>query len=226
MKNTFFFSNLLFLILIQSFAFAGVITGTVYEYSSKEPLASGAIIIKNAGFSKTYPINLDGSYDASGLPNGSYMVIADCNGHRDTAMKINVSTDQIVPLDFYLNTLLAEVNVVGKVKGGYTPIINLYDNNIGIYIKAIDMKHAGVTKIKDIAELSPKVNVNENGDISIAGSRPTATRTMIDGVYTISDISLPVGSIKYMRVYSGGIPAKYGDCSGGVIVIETKSYFD
>jgi hypothetical protein len=29
-----------------------------------------------------------------------------------------------------------------------------------------------------------------------------------------------------MRVYSGGIPAKYGDCSGGVIVIETKSYFD
>jgi hypothetical protein len=29
-----------------------------------------------------------------------------------------------------------------------------------------------------------------------------------------------------MIVYAGGIPAKYGDAMGGVIVLETKSYFD
>jgi hypothetical protein len=27
-------------------------------------------------------------------------------------------------------------------------------------------------------------------------------------------------------VYSGGLPAKYGDTMGGVIVVETKSFFD
>jgi outer membrane receptor protein involved in Fe transport len=27
-------------------------------------------------------------------------------------------------------------------------------------------------------------------------------------------------------VYSGAIPAKYGDTNGGVIVVETRSYFD
>ena len=34
---------------------------------------------------------------------------------------------------------------------------------------------------------------------------------------------LAVGSIK---VYTGGIPSNYGDVTGGVIVVETTSYFD
>ena len=34
---------------------------------------------------------------------------------------------------------------------------------------------------------------------------------------------IAVGSVK---VYTGGIPAAYGDVTGGVIVVETKSYFD
>jgi len=27
-----------------------------------------------------------------------------------------------------------------------------------------------------------------------------------------------------VAVYTGGVPAKYGDCTGGVVVIETKNY--
>jgi hypothetical protein len=29
-----------------------------------------------------------------------------------------------------------------------------------------------------------------------------------------------------MVIYTGGIPAKYGDTMGGVVVLETKGYFD
>jgi hypothetical protein len=29
-----------------------------------------------------------------------------------------------------------------------------------------------------------------------------------------------------MTVYAGGIPARYGDFTGGVIVVETMGYFD
>jgi hypothetical protein len=29
-----------------------------------------------------------------------------------------------------------------------------------------------------------------------------------------------------MQVYTGGVPAKYGDTTGGVIVVETKSYLE
>jgi hypothetical protein len=29
-----------------------------------------------------------------------------------------------------------------------------------------------------------------------------------------------------MMVYTGGLPAKYGDILGGAVILETKSYFD
>jgi len=29
-----------------------------------------------------------------------------------------------------------------------------------------------------------------------------------------------------MEAYTGGIPAKYGDTTGGVVILETLSYFD
>jgi hypothetical protein len=29
-----------------------------------------------------------------------------------------------------------------------------------------------------------------------------------------------------MMVYTGGLPAKYGDTMGGAVVVETKSYFE
>lgn len=29
-----------------------------------------------------------------------------------------------------------------------------------------------------------------------------------------------------IKVYTGGIPARYGDVTGGVVAVETKGYFD
>jgi hypothetical protein len=40
------------------------------------------------------------------------------------------------------------------------------------------------------------------------------------------DIGIPGQAIGSLKVYTGGVPARYGDLSGGVIVVETKSYFD
>lgn len=40
------------------------------------------------------------------------------------------------------------------------------------------------------------------------------------------EIGIPGLAIGAMKVYTGGVPAKYGDVNGGVIVVETKSYFD
>ena len=29
-----------------------------------------------------------------------------------------------------------------------------------------------------------------------------------------------------ITIYTGGLPARYGDVTGGVVAIETKSYYD
>ena len=47
----------------------------------------------------------------------------------------------------------------------------------------------------------------------------------LDGMKITGSLpSVPSAGIARMDVYTGGVPAKYGDFTGGVVVIETKSY--
>ena len=51
--------------------------------------------------------------------------------------------------------------------------------------------------------------------------------SFVDGVKLGSRFSgVPNEAINSFSVYTGGIPAKYGDVTGGIVAIETKSYFD
>jgi hypothetical protein len=52
--------------------------------------------------------------------------------------------------------------------------------------------------------------------------------TFIDGVKVVAGEvpNVPSTAIQNLTVYTGGIPAKYGDMTGGVVVIETKGYMD
>lgn len=225
-KNILSLMMILLLFAYSSFVYAGEITGVVYEESLKTPLESGTIVVKNAAFSKIFPIQLNGSYDAVGIPTGVYTVIANSNGHADTAFKVNVGTDDIVELDFYINTLLTGITVTdnsAKRNGGYQPLVDPYNPGLNPTYNSNLIKLTGARTVTEAVALGPKVFVDESGEISISGGRPTATRTMIDGVYTNTEV--PMNSIRYIKVYTGGIPAKYGDCSGGVIVIETKSFY-
>ncbi|MFM9985773.1 MAG: carboxypeptidase regulatory-like domain-containing protein [Flavobacteriales bacterium] len=57
------------------------------------------------------------------------------------------------------------------------------------------------------------------------GSRAGTVIYFIDGVkYTGNNVNIPASGINSVSVYTGGLPAKYGDTTGGVIVIETKNY--
>ena len=58
------------------------------------------------------------------------------------------------------------------------------------------------------------------------GARKGDMLYLMDGVKTESIGNVPSCSIGRLMVYTGGLPAKYGDTMGGVVVMESKSYFD
>ncbi|OIQ28050.1 MAG: hypothetical protein BM555_05900 [Crocinitomix sp. MedPE-SWsnd] len=60
----------------------------------------------------------------------------------------------------------------------------------------------------------------------IRGGRPGDGIYFIDGVKSENMPNLPLASFEKMKVYSSGLPAKYGDTTSGAIVITTLSYFD
>lgn len=91
--------------------------------------------------------------------------------------------------------------------------------------KPADFKKMAVSDIKDIVRFAPKVYENEiTGGLSISGARETSTLYVIDGIKVIGSSYVPLNAIAEINVYTGGIPANYGDFTGGVIEIKTKGY--
>ncbi|MBL4741113.1 MAG: TonB-dependent receptor plug domain-containing protein, partial [Sneathiella sp.] len=59
-------------------------------------------------------------------------------------------------------------------------------------------------------------------DLNVRGSRSSGTDVYIDGIKVRGSQNLPKSSIEQVSVITGGIPAQFGDVTGGVINITTK----
>lgn len=67
---------------------------------------------------------------------------------------------------------------------------------------------------------------NEASELSLNGAQEGNYLFLIDGIKCRELHQLPSASMKSVTVMSHFIPAKYGDTTGGVILIETISYMD
>lgn len=74
----------------------------------------------------------------------------------------------------------------------------------------------------------PGVTPAPNGEgLYFRGSRTENMASYIDGVRIPGAMpKIPSAAISSISVYTGGLPARYGDVTGGVVVIETKTYFE
>lgn len=79
-----------------------------------------------------------------------------------------------------------------------------------------------------ISSTSPDIYKAPNSDeLYFRGSRSDAMVYFVDGVKVSGRLSgVPPAGIASITMYTGGLPARYGDVTGGVVAIETKSYFD
>jgi hypothetical protein len=79
-----------------------------------------------------------------------------------------------------------------------------------------------------IATLSPDIyRAPGTDDLYFRGSRSDAMAYFVDGVKVPGRLSgVPPASIASVSIFTGGLPARYGDVTGGVVAIETKSYLD
>jgi hypothetical protein len=78
-----------------------------------------------------------------------------------------------------------------------------------------------------VAAATPNIYASdggEDGNLYISGSRSDATLYIIDGIRVIGSSFVPKNAISSITVYTSGIPANFGDVTGGVIEIKTKNY--
>jgi len=77
-----------------------------------------------------------------------------------------------------------------------------------------------------LSGMTSDVRLSKENELQFQGARTGDYLQIIDGVKTLNFSNVPSATMKYISIYKGFIPAKYGDTNGGVIVIETLSYFD
>ncbi len=82
-----------------------------------------------------------------------------------------------------------------------------------------DIKAALVAKSSDVYQ-DPN-----DGLLYVRGARKEATQYFIDGEKMIGSMQVPATAIESATIITGGIPAMYGDLTGGVVIITTKDYF-
>ena len=74
--------------------------------------------------------------------------------------------------------------------------------------------------------MSTNIQEIEDGLLVFRGARKGDVLYIIDGVKTREDVQVPSVSIGRVTLFTSGLPANYGDTLGGVVAIESKSYFD
>lgn len=218
---------LLFLTMTgRALAQTGSISGTVYD-EKKEPIIGAIVQVFEAGATKGgAATDIDGNYVIKPLsPSGNYEVHVKYAGYKEIISKgVLVSPDRITKLNFNMQINAKELDEV-VVTTYKVPLIEADKPGSTTTFTRDQIAKLPTRNTSDVASMAAGTYQSKSGGtVSIAGARSGGTQYIIDGIVVqgATAINLPPGSIDQMSVITSGIPAKYGDASGGIISITTR----
>ncbi len=219
----------------QTSSIFGKVMAKEYNAKTKKTVSTplpGAFVMITKGITQTYTTTDEhGRFKLPNLAVGKYDIQVQMISY-DTTKITGIMVTSGVDEHLATITLHEQGIMVGKgfeVIAHKKPLIR----KDGGWIEEMESKEVALDpNNKDIgtmiATITPTLKMTPDGrGISIKGARPINTQTFIDGIKTRgTNMTLPSMGVGNVKVYTAGIPAKYGDVTGGVIAIETKSYFD
>lgn len=207
----------------------GEIRGKIYDSQSKEKLIGATVYIDVLGKKVFSVADTNGQFILKPLNPGKYNVHF-CFVGYDTLIitSVTVNPDKTTYMD---NTYMDWGITLGDgaiIKDYKVKLIDPENPSTQ------DLSHTQITGIPDgrsianiIRNFFTDVYVSDDGnEIYFRGARDGDAVYYVDGVkLRDNQLHVPGISIGSMTVYTGGVPAKYGDFTGGVVVVETQSYF-
>lgn len=210
---------------VDAFAQSGEIAGIVLD-EKKQPIIGAVVQVSQGGIQKGGAVTgIDGDYLIKPLDAGVYSITVNYIGYaKYTVSDVTVGrtrVEQNVNMQPATNELQT---VVIKWK---KPLIS---KEKGMVLSGEEIKSLATTQVTDIASLTPNTFQQKRGaGVSIAGARKTGTLYIIDGVQVqnigeeaTTGIDMSQNAVEQMEVITSGIPAKYGDVSGGVVSITSR----
>jgi outer membrane receptor for ferrienterochelin and colicin len=137
---------------------------------------------------------------------------------------VQVNADKVTFKDINMETTAVEMETFEVVE--YTvPLIEKDNTTSGQTMTNDDIDKMATRSAAGIAtQVGGVVAADDgSGNLNFRGARNDANYVFIDGIKVrAGSNSLPQSSIEQISVMTGGIPAQYGDVTGGVISITTR----
>lgn len=206
----------------------GTIKGTVKDEVSKQPLPYSKIFLLQNGATKgNANTDFDGNFQINGIPPGSYDVeVRNADGYQTSVISgVSVSPDKITFLDKLTLDKPKDIKDLDEISviAYRVPLIDKDGGSSGGTVTREDIARLPTRSAAGVAQTVGGVNSNEgSGAISVRGSREDGTYYYIDGIKVRGSSNIPKSALEEVSVITGGVPANYGDVTGGIISITTR----
>lgn len=194
--------------------------GKVMDEKNEAIIGATVVLFKSGVQKSGTTTDIDGNYSISNIDPGTYDVEFSYIGYKTQRIqgvvifagksnRLNAAMDQGITLN--------EVVVVDyKV-----PLIQQDNTTSGGTVTSEQIRNLPTKNINELAATTAGIASQNGGALNIRGSRSNATNYYIDGIRVNTNL-IPQTEIDQMQVITGGVEAKYGDVTGGVISITTK----
>ena len=211
-------------VLFSSLSAQTSLSGKVTDEASNEPLIFCTVgLFKNGVPAASGETDLDGNYSFSNLDPGTYELLVSYTGYQQQKITdVVILAGKANRLDVKMTdnggVVLDEIVVVEY----RAPLVEQDNTTSGAVITSDQIRNLPTRNINALATTSAGLSSSdEGGSVTVRGSRPDATDYYIDGIRVQGSL-IPESEIDQLQVITGGIEAKYGDVTGGIISITTK----
>lgn len=204
---------------------AGTLQGVIKDRGTSEPLPFVSIVVENRGTRVAAgQSDFDGNFRITPIEPGTYDVTASMMGYQPLKVTgLVINSNKITFQDFSLTSgvELEQVEVV-RYK------VPLIDKDGGASGQTVTRDQIAKMPARSATGIATTVagasTAGTGGGVSIRGSRSENTYYYIDGVKVPAGagIGLPKSAIEEVQVITGGVPASYGDVTGGLVNITTR----
>jgi hypothetical protein len=203
---------------------AGELRGKVQDAKTKEGIPFAAVIVEQSGSQiAAQQTDFDGNFVIKPIPPGKYDVRVKIIGYNDRLINgLIITSNKQTYQNFDMAASvknIAEVTVSDYAK----PLIEIDNTVAGGSLNAAEIVKLPTRNINSLVSTTAGVyQADEGAALSVKGSRTDANDYYIDGVKVRGVTNLPQGAIEQITVITGGVPAQYGDATGGIVTITTK----
>ena len=221
-----FLTAILGLFSTLAFSQTGTLKGVITNRITGAPVDYANVVIMKNGVQKGgTSTGSDGSFTIKPVEPGTYTVKASFAGYTTFSLEgVIVSSNKITYLTGSNAIKMTEGVLVDEIEvKGYTKPLIDQGNLSGETKTAKEIVALPTKSINSIASTTAGIYQKDEGDaINVRGSRSDATSYIIDGIKVRGTMGVPTSAIEQITVVTGGLPAKYGDVTGGVIEVTTK----